>query len=358
MKYPLQSHARQVADALRTEILSGKWIGHLPGILALEKELCLNRNLLGQALLMLEHEGILFSQGRGKPRKIVIPKAHRLNALRIGIMRYEERDIIGFHPLAEAKFLLEAAGHSISVAGGTLTGMNMNLKRVANTVSKLEVDAWLVVSGSKSVLEWFAAQPIPAFSFFGNFSGVKIAAVLPEVQSQYQNLIRKLIKLGHRKIVFLSRSTTPEMLERELVSETKGVLASELAAHGISYGNYNRPCFGFDPKKLQLCLQELFRITPPTAIYVDEAFIALAVYEFLLKRGIRVPEDVSLISNIEDLALVWNRPVISHFQWEAGAIGRRVLQWADHIAQGKKDFQQVFTKVSFIEGGTIAPVCK
>ncbi len=332
----------------------------MPGVLALENELCLNRNLLGQALLMLEEEGVLVPQGHGKPRKIVIPKAHRLKTLRIGILNYQARDVHRFHPLAETKYLLEAAGHSVTIAQGTLTGMKMNPERVAQTISKHDVDAWVVVSGSKSLLEWFAGQPLPALSFFGNFSGVKIASVIPAVQAQYQVLLRKLLKLGHRKIVFFSRSTTPAMMEREMKADVgeKGVLARELDAHGIAYGDYNRPCFESDPEKLQQCLCELFRVTPPTAIYVDEAFVALVVYEFLLKRGIRVPEDVSLVCNIEDPAFEWNRPVISHFRWDPGAIGRRVLQWADNVARGREDLRQVFTKVTFVEGGTIAPARK
>ncbi len=332
----------------------------MPGVLALEKELCLNRNLLGQALLMLEEEGILVPQGHGKSRKIVIPKTHRLKTLRIGILNYQARDVHRFHPLAETKYLLEAAGHSVTVAQGNLAAMNMNPKRVAQAISKHDVDAWVVVSGSKSLLEWFAGQPFPILSFFGNFSGAKIAAVVPAVHTQFQDLIRKLLVLGHRKIVFLSRGTTPAALKREMKAEIgqRGVLARELGAQGIAYGEYNYPCFGSDPEKLQHCLRELFRVTPPTAIYVDEAFVALVVYEFLLKRGIRVPEDVSLICNIDDPAIEWNRPVISHFRWDPGAIGRRVLQWADNVARGREDLRQVFTKVTFIEGGTIAPVRK
>jgi DNA-binding LacI/PurR family transcriptional regulator len=360
MEYQLRSNARQVADVLRSEILTGKWRSHLPGVLALENELCLNRNLIGQALRMLEEEGILVPQGQGKPRKIVIPRAHRLNTLRIGILRYEEQDVHRFHPLAQAKYSLEAAGHSVSIARGTLLGMNMNPKRVAQAISKHDVDAWVVVAASKSLLEWFAGQPFPALSFFGNFTGVKIASVVPAVQTQYQDLVRKLLNLGHRKIVFLSRSTTPAMMDRELKADIgqRGVLARELGAHGIAYGPYNRPCFGSDPEKLQQCLHELFRMTPPTAIYVDEGFLALVVYEFLLKRRIRVPEDVSLVCNMEDPAFEWNRPAISHLRWDNGAIARRVLLWANHVARGKRDFRQVSTKVSFIEGGTIGPAPK
>ncbi len=329
----------------------------MPGVLALENELCLNRNLIGQALLMLEEEGVLVPQGHGRPRKIVIPKAHRLKTLRIGILEYQARDVHRFHPLAETKYLLEAAGHSVTIAQGALTGMKMNPKRVAQAISKHDVDAWVVVAGSRPLLEWIAGQPFPALSFFGFSNDLKIASVAPAVNVQYQVLLRKLIELGHRKIIFFTRSTTPDMMEREMKSHIgqRGVLARELSAHGIACGDYNLPCFENDPEKLQQCLRELFRVTPPTAIYVDEAFVALVVYEFLLKQGIRVPEDVSLVCNIEDPAFEWNRPVISHFRWAPGAIGRRVLQWADHVARGKEDFRQVSTKVTFVEGGTIAP---
>jgi len=32
---------------------------------------------------------------------------------------------------------------------------------------------------------------------------------------------------------------------------------------------------------------------------------------------------------------------------------RRVVRWANNVSQGKKDLRQTFTKVDFIEGGTI-----
>ena len=34
---------------------------------------------------------------------------------------------------------------------------------------------------------------------------------------------------------------------------------------------------------------------------------------------------------------------------------RRVMRWANHVALGKDDRRQSFTKAKFVEGGTIGP---
>jgi hypothetical protein len=42
--------------------------------------------------------------------------------------------------------------------------MEMNVGRVARLVAGTEADAWIVSAGSHDVLEWFAAQAVPAFA--------------------------------------------------------------------------------------------------------------------------------------------------------------------------------------------------
>ena len=66
----LLSHAEQVAAHLRTEISRGRWRHILPGIQRLGIELGVNHNTMEAALRLLEAEGVLASQGHGRPRRV------------------------------------------------------------------------------------------------------------------------------------------------------------------------------------------------------------------------------------------------------------------------------------------------
>jgi DNA-binding LacI/PurR family transcriptional regulator len=55
------------------------------------------------------------------------------------------------------------------------------------------------------VLEWFAAQPEPSFAIFGRRGGLPIAATGPEKATATMAATRELIRLGHRRIVFMVR---------------------------------------------------------------------------------------------------------------------------------------------------------
>ena len=82
MALPLFSHSKQVAAHLRGEILKGRWSGAMPGILALGRDLRVNHNTIDAALRLLEGEGLLVAQGKGRSRRIALPPDVARPALR------------------------------------------------------------------------------------------------------------------------------------------------------------------------------------------------------------------------------------------------------------------------------------
>ena len=103
-------------------------------------------------------------------------------------------------------------------------------------------------------------------------------------------------------------------------------------------------------------LDEQFRVTPPTAPLIDEAFLFHAAKDHLTQRGILSPDHVSLICTDVDRSFEWCRPTVAHIHWDSRLVGRRVVRWANNVARGKDDRRQSFTKAEFIEGGTVSPV--
>ena len=341
------SHAEQLAEHLHSEILRGKWSGSMPGILRLKDELGVNRNTIEAALKLVEKKGALKNMGTGRRRKIVLPEDHAPPALRVAVLYYEKGDET--HDLfTRFQNKLKAAGHTVVHAPKNMTDIGGNLRRLARMIKETAADAWVVGAGSGEVLQWFVQGQIPAFALYGWFARLRIAGITPNQVPAIVAATRRLIALGHRRIV---------MLESRATLSTPGtdgvVFLDELAAHGIETGNYNMPGWegGFDG--LYRCLESLFSHTPPTAIFLFSAAEYFATTQFLLNRGLRVPQDVSLICC--DVAPYFKRyqPTISHVRWNDQLMVNRIGRWAKNISLGKEDTRQTRIDAEFVEAGTI-----
>jgi DNA-binding LacI/PurR family transcriptional regulator/DNA-binding transcriptional regulator YhcF (GntR family) len=344
------SHAQQLAAHLRSEILRGKWIGSMPGILRLEGELGVNRNTIDAALKLLEKEEMLKGQGAGRKRRIVLPENHSTPALRVAILLHEPRqESEGY--MNELYHLLSEAGHTPSVAPQCLTAVRMDVNRIARMVKQISTDAWVVGAGSREILAWFAEQEPPTFSLFGRHADFPIAAVAPDKVPAYATATRRLIALGHRRISFLCHRA--QRLPRP--AKNQRAILDQLKASGIKTNDFHLPDWKPTSKGFTAQLDAMFHHTPPTALILDEPYLYSAALHFLAERGLRVPHDVSLICADPDRSFIWSEPSVAHIRWDHRPVVRRVVHWVNNVALGKDDRRKSFTKAEFVEGGTIGP---
>jgi DNA-binding LacI/PurR family transcriptional regulator len=345
------SAAEQVAEHLRAELLRGSFSGTMPGVNPLVAELGVNHKTVKAALRILEYEGLLVNQGRGVQRRIALPEDHAPPALRVGVLAFDlaarsERFMV------ELCHLLEESGHTPFFPDKTLEDLGRNVNRVARYVKKTEADAWVVCAGSHEVLEWFVRQETPAFALFGVRAGLPIAGTAPDKVQPFAEFTRRLIKLGHRRISFLSRR------EIRLPKPALSISAflDELETAGVVTGEFNLPDWEENPEGFKRCLDSLFEHTPPTALILDEPFLFNAGFHYLAQCGLRVPQDVSLICTDGSPEFSWCQPSVAHIRWDYRPVVRRIQRWANNVARGKDDRRQSFTKAKFVEGGTIGPV--
>lgn len=324
----------------------------MPGRDRLAAELGVSPWSIQQGLEALEKEGLLVPQGDKRRRRIVMPEdeieARKFN---IAILPYEAADR-KIDYLVDLRHRLEEMGHNAGFASKSLTGMGMNVKRVAGFVKKNEADAWVVVAGSRAVLEWFAAQTVPTFALYGRHMRVRLAGASPKKGPVLKEIVGRLVELGHRRIVMLAREDRrkpePGFFEQ--------LFFEELEVHGIETGPYNLPDWEETVDGFHAMLDRLFRYTPPTALLISEVALFIAARDHLARRGILAPDDVSLICQNPDPCFAWSQPIISHIRWDSAPLVRRVIKWADNIARGKQDLRISSFKARFVEGGTIGPV--
>jgi DNA-binding LacI/PurR family transcriptional regulator len=326
----------QVAAHLGNELRRGRWRGAMPGRNQLAEELGVSSRTVDLALQMLEKERLLVAQGNGRSRLITVPQtAVEAPELRVALL-------MGDHATRLPNILhhlLDRAGHRAFFTSKTLLELGMDVRRIAHLVRKVNADAWIVGAGSRAVLEWFAGQPTPAFALFGHRYGLPIAGVGPDKAPVMAEAARRSVRLPQ-----------PTPILRAFLDELE---AAELVT-----GPFNLPDWDESDQGFENILNSLFAHTPPTALILDEPFEYHAAYHHITRRGLRVPEDVSLVCTDYHPTFAWCRPTIAHFFWDYRPVVRRAVRWANNIALGKEDRRQSGTKVKFVAGGTIGPAPK
>ncbi len=348
MALRLLNHAEQVAAHLRAEIEAGRWIGNLPGVGALAEETGVNHTTINAAMQLLEEQGLVVNRGSGKARRVAVDRAKSSKSMRIALL---DHDVLaakdGF--LAELSARLKAKGFTVELSRKTLTELKMDPRRIARMVGETEADAWVVLSAPRQVLKWFANKRIPVMAIFGQFDHMPIAAAAVDYQEPIRALQQRLVDLGHRRIVYLSFRGQ----HRQPIGSLWQTLFDDLESQGIATGAYNLPTWEDCPEGFQRLLESLFDKTPPTALVIEEVPHYIAVLNFCMQRGLKVPDDLSLAcldyQNLLDHCL----PPVAHITWRHAPVIQQVVRWADMLSRGKSEPSQHYTTAEFIDGPTI-----
>lgn len=353
---PLQrsSIVEQCVEHLRQSLRMGAWSGRLPGVQRLAKEAGVSKLTMRAAMRVLEAEGLVVLSEDGYSRYLANEATISPRSLRIGILMSEPlSDQIGQlqQLIPEIQHQLERAGFAPFLFHQTLSSLHNDARRIGKGIAQASLDACIVVSAPQEVLKWFVEQALPCLALFGNASGLPIAYVGPDKAPEFAETVRRLVTLGHRRIVLLNHK------ERRLPSPGLSELAflDELAAQGIEVSNFNLPDWDETPEGLNKLLENLFRLTPPSAMIIDEVQLWVAVMQYCAQKGIQVPEHLSLVTTDYDPVFHWCSPKVTHIRWENQPIVQRVLRWARAVNRGREDIKQVFTPAKLVPGGTIGP---
>ncbi len=348
----------QCANLLREGLTQGRWQGQLPGVIRLAEELDVSTHTLRAALRLMENEKLVAMSEDGRSRHVTDKASQVGRQQRIGILLYdsfseESPQTIQF--LLSLHRSLESAGFLPFFSAPTSqASLRRDVGRIGDYIKKNPADAWIVSCGTQKILQWFEAQPFPSFAMFGRREGIKLANAGPDKTTPLVEATRELIRLGHQRIVLLSR----ELRRLPIPGPPEQAFLNELANHGLPVSGFNLPEWDETAAGLHNLLKSLFQLTPPTAIILDEVPPFVATQQFLAQRRIRVPEQVSLLTTDYDTNFSLCQPQITHIHWPTEPVIRRVVQWTQNVCCGREDRKQFKSTAKLIMAGTIAPVWK
>jgi LacI family transcriptional regulator len=153
-----------------------------------------------------------------------------------------------------------------------------------------------------------------------------LPCVLPDEFQAGFDAARYLLERGHRRIGFIGRS---EALLDPVISVTIGSryagLDAAMAEAGIGFvhqvdGRSWEPDLGYSGA------QEVFERTDVTAIVAANDRVAFGVYQAAQERGLRIPDDLSVVSFDDEYLASYLRPQLTTMQIPYLEMGRMAMK--------------------------------
>ena len=207
-----------------------------------------------------------------------------------------------FYPEALEKLSnsLQAKGYHVLIFTAARTAGD-TLDQVIDEILDYQVDGIIAASValSSDLSERCRAANIPIVFFNRSQDGHDISAVTSDNYAGGSKVAAHLIACGHRSIGYIAGwEGASTQRDREA-----GFIAG-LQAHGLSL--YKREVGNFRMDQARDATLRMFATAPPTAVFVANDHMALAVMDCLrYDLGLRIPKDVAVVGYDDVPAAAW-----------------------------------------------------
>ena len=167
------------------------------------------------------------------------------------------------------------------------------LQHLENLIKK-QVDGVLIspIKNSPRPIDFVQNQEIPIVVIGYPMSEIAVDVVRCDTNEAAYNIVKVLLNMGHRRIAALTGpeyivTATDRIAGYKRALEEAGIpVDNEL----IQYGHFS-PDQGYEMAKMMLKQKPL-----PTAVFTGNNFIAIGATKALNEAGIRIPEDISVVT--------------------------------------------------------------
>jgi DNA-binding LacI/PurR family transcriptional regulator len=347
----------QITGQLRQEIAAGRMGEWLPSERYLAEKLQVSRTTVRVALEHLKTDGLIRSiHGQGNRalgrsamgkecrarREVALLAADALENLRPAQTVW----------IDDLRAMLAENGYGLQL----FTGPSYLSARPETALRKLVTahknNCWILVNCREAAQRWFMSERIPCLIAGTPAPGVQ----LPSVDTDYNALCRHaagmMLSLGHHRLGLLMwRTPRGGDIESER-GFREGVAAAGAVQPVITVLQHDDSAESVDT----VIKRKMVTAHRPTALLVPNPHHYLTVSSRLSLLGLRVPEDVSLISRDDDRFLSFLRPQPARYQISSHVLAKQRLRFVLRLLRGD-DLASSAKRLmpDFVRGGTLAP---
>jgi len=179
------------------------------------------------------------------------------------------------------------------------------------------------------------------------------ASVLPDEERGGRDAVRLLAEAGHRDgIVLIGQNDQVEqnLFRSATVAQRIFGVRDEMARRGLEFFS-EESCWDWEPDYgYDITSALLDRGAPVKALLCMNDRLAFGAYQALAERGLRVPDDVSVVSFDNDEIAAYLRPGLTTIALPHEEMGRRAVE----LLLGDGDPAQLLVPMPVVERGSVA----
>jgi LacI family transcriptional regulator len=327
-----ESLVSQTVEILLKSIDQGRWLEHLPGEHALCAEMQISRETLRRALAKLTDDGWL-STSQGRRRQILKPSSGamaRAKIRRVVLLSQEPMERMGgavMFLVDDLRAELARAGLELEVRGSRTCFSKKPDKALERLTSERPNSVWVLSSVPAPTQRWFAARGLPSVLAGSHHAGLDLPMVAIDFRAVGRHAAGLFLSRGHRRMAVLAPKLVAagDVLTVEGFSEacaTKQDAQVRVVEHDGT------------PAGIARKLQTLWQGTPPTGLMVLCSNHALTALTGLMRAGVRVPQDVSIIAQDSDPTLAWALPSLTRYAIKPAVFVRQLARSVLALARG------------------------
>ena len=344
----------QTAAILKDRIESGEWHQWLPGEHELCAQLHVARMTVRRALDQLQRAGLVRA-AQGKRREILGRPRRSAPAIRGRVLLLIPAPLHFLPPLHifcanELRETLENVGVHLEIhAEPSLYGRG-SVAGLERLMKQLRPAGCVLLSSTERMQLWFSKRQLPCVIWGSRHPGVELPSVDKAYRAVCRHAVGLLLARGHRHMVLLNPESgaAGDLESEEGFREGAAQHKQEDLDIGISR---------HDGTISNICgvIAGLFqRRSRPTALLVSRALNVPAVMGCLMRRGLRLPEDVAIISRDHEPFLEHMVPSVARYVISPGSMAQRIFASVVEMVQtglvSPADFKIM---PEFIEGETL-----
>lgn len=294
----------QTADVIRERLNAGEWTSFLPGEIQLASELQVGRNTVRAALAVLEGEGWL-NRANGRRRAINI-KPQRVGQKRRQVFLVLARPVGQLTPstylwIAETQKRLERHGWYFQLRIEPAAYRKRPSNYLRTLTSEAPDGVWILHRSTMAMQRWFQDEGLKVVLAGSRHAGISLPEIDTDLRAVSRHAAGRFVAYGHLELAVMRPDDA-------FAGDTESLAGFQEGARGIVVRDIQFPN---EPQGVIRAIGQLLRAAnPPTGLYILHPEHCVTAISYLLKQGISVPRDLSIICRDDEpyLALLSPEP--------------------------------------------------
>lgn len=330
-----ESLPRQVARCIAQEIQQKTWVGVLPPERTLTETMQVSRKTLRKALTQLQREGLIETRGRVGHRIETQTARTKHQHASVGLLTTEPLENLPSYTalwIDELRSLLFEGGVRLATFSGHSYFSRRPEKALTRLVHRNPQTCWVLPHSNERMQRWLSERQVPGIIAGSCYKGLNLPSVDLDYYAVCRHAVGAMMRHGHRRMALLiNQSQRAGDIESE-AGFVEGVRSSSHAGAESIVAKHDGTVTG-----ASRVLGRLFdRPQPPTALLVSRPNFYLTAFAFLSQRGLRVPQDISLISRDSDTFLPYLTPTPACYLLSPKIYAKRLFALVATVIRGAK----------------------